>query len=450
MDDETLDSLATTTAAAPGMHPLLARLLRAPSRIWLRLASPAGLRLLAPIFAAVVVYLLWRLWAYAGRSVLGRMVRWWTAWVAGAVLLGLTVFLLVSPPETSADAVALRAMAEEEISKAAIYSVPFAAAGGVAVALASLGAAGALWIARVTPEERAQARRPWSSLMSRASRHPRVIRRATAIVYDAHMKFGTRTQVLKQPTEEVFNAAARLGFDGLEFDLGRDYKSDILWTAEGRKRLLEMAKQTGVEVSSVCLGALWGQTFAADEPDARDRAKEIVTEAARFTPELGPKVILVPIVGVENQTPSVGVERWIEGLRQVAPVAEQTGAVLALENVGRSPARSAPEMLNIIDAVGSPAVKAYYDVGNGTSFGFDANEELRLLKDHIAQVHIKGAKSAQLWENTLDMDKVAGTLKEIGYDGYLVFETSATEDPLEGAGRNLKLLKEHINKAYGA
>src|SRR5919197_4925896 len=110
------------------------------------------------------------------------------------------------------------------------------------------------------------------------------------------MKFGTRTQVLKQPTERVFHEARALGFDGLEFDLARDYRNDVLWTREGRERLLDLSRQTGVEVASVCLGALWGQTFAADDAGARERAREIVTEAARFTPELGTKVILVPIV----------------------------------------------------------------------------------------------------------------------------------------------------------
>jgi sugar phosphate isomerase/epimerase len=263
------------------------------------------------------------------------------------------------------------------------------------------------------------------------------------------VKFGTRTGVLKQPTERVFYEAQKLGFDGLEFDLARDYKHDVLWTREGRQSLLDMAKETGVDVASVCLGAMWAQTFASDDNGERERAHEVVTEASRFTPELGTHVILVPIVGVEGQENEVGIQRWVSGLRDCAPVAEQTGAILALENVGRSPARSAPSILNIIEQVGSPAVKAYYDVGNGTSFGYDANEELRLLGKNVAQVHIKGARSAQLWENTLDMAQVARTLKQIGYDGYLVFETQATEDPLEGAGRNLKLLKEAIRGAYG-
>jgi L-ribulose-5-phosphate 3-epimerase len=261
------------------------------------------------------------------------------------------------------------------------------------------------------------------------------------------MKYGTRTQVLKQPTERVFHDAARLGFDGLEFDLAREYKSDILWTAEGRKRLLDLAAETGVEVASVCLGSLWGQTFASDDAGDRERAVEVVTQAARFTPELGPKVILVPIVGVDGQEPSVGVERWIEGLKKCVGAAEESGVTLALENVGRSPARSAPDILHIVDAVGSPALGVYYDVGNGTSMGFDAIGELKEVAPRLAQVHIKGAGAAQLWENTLDMTAVAKTLKEIGYDGYLVFETRATEDPLEGAGRNLKMLREFIQAA---
>jgi L-ribulose-5-phosphate 3-epimerase/hexulose-6-phosphate isomerase len=263
------------------------------------------------------------------------------------------------------------------------------------------------------------------------------------------MKFGTRTGVLKQPAEKAFHEAQTIGFDGVELDLARDYTTDILWSTEGRKRVQELAAETGVEVSSVCLGALWGQTFASDDAGDRQRAQEIVTAAARFTPPLGPKVILVPIVGVDGQDDATGVERWVEGLRACAPVAEDSGAILALENVGRSPAKSGPAIAAVLEAVDSPAVRAYYDVGNATSLGYDPIAELKLLGNRIAQVHIKGARSAQLWENTLDMSAVARTLKEIGYDGYLVFETQATENPSEGAARNLRLLKAYIQEAYG-
>src|SRR3954453_19307321 len=126
------------------------------------------------------------------------------------------------------------------------------------------------------------------------------------------MKFGTRTGVLKQPAEGAFQEARTIGFDGVELDLAREYTGDPLWTPEGRRHLLDLAGETGIEVSSVCLGALWGQTFAADDEAARQRATEIVNTAARFTPELGTRVILVPIVGVDGQADATGVERWIE------------------------------------------------------------------------------------------------------------------------------------------
>ena len=263
------------------------------------------------------------------------------------------------------------------------------------------------------------------------------------------MKFGTRTQVLKQPAEGAFHVAQQIGFDGLEFDLARDYKNDILWTKEGRRRLLDLAKETGVEVASVCLGALWGHPFGSEDPETRARAKEIVTAAARFTPELGAKVILVPIAGEKEKPAHPATEHWIDGLRVCAPAAEASGAILALENVGTSPVPSANEVLGVIEAVGSPAVRAYYDVGNGMSLGFDPLEDLRLLQNHLAQVHIKGARAAQLWENTIDMAAVTRTLHDIGYDGYLVFETRATDDPAEGARRNLEILRQHVQEAYG-
>lgn len=263
------------------------------------------------------------------------------------------------------------------------------------------------------------------------------------------MKYGTRTGVIKKGNEEAFAEAARIGFDGLEFDLQRDYTNDMLWQESGRRRLLELASETGVEVASVCLGALWGHTFASDDVGERERAQEIVTQAARFTPQLGTRVILVPIAGVQDQSQEVGAARWVEGMKACAAVAEETGAILALENVGRSPARSAGEILHIVRRVNSPAVRVYYDIGNAMSFGFDPVRELRELNGLVAQVHVKGAHSAQLYEDTVDLAAVARTLQEIGYDGYLVFETRATETPSETAAENLRIIREHIAVAYG-
>ena len=51
------------------------------------------------------------------------------------------------------------------------------------------------------------------------------------------MKFGTRDGVLRQPWEKVFEEAARLGFDGVELDIGGDYANTMFWNADGRGKL---------------------------------------------------------------------------------------------------------------------------------------------------------------------------------------------------------------------
>jgi len=94
--------------------------------------------------------------------------------------------------------------------------------------------------------------------------------------------------------------------------------------------------------------------------------------------------------------------------------------------------------------------------GNGASLGYDPLAELRLLGKDVAQVHIKGVRSAQLWENTLDMAAVARTLKEIGYDGIVSLHSEykgraswrklTTPELLEQSAADLRYLKQLIAK----
>ena len=43
------------------------------------------------------------------------------------------------------------------------------------------------------------------------------------------MKYGIRDNMLKAPMETLFSVAKDIGFDGVEFCVGRDYWENILW-----------------------------------------------------------------------------------------------------------------------------------------------------------------------------------------------------------------------------
>ncbi len=258
------------------------------------------------------------------------------------------------------------------------------------------------------------------------------------------MKFGTRDGVLRQPWEKVFDEAARLGFDGVELDIGGDYANTMFWNADGRDKLRDLSEKSHAEIASVCLGVMWGISLANPAPDVQEESKKIITDSVKFCNELGAEFILVPITPFREGdiSPEQAVKNWIEGLKSCAPVAEEYKVILAVENVGGGVCPSAERQMEIIEGVNSPFVQAYYDFGNGLSLGNDPIEEIKLLgKEHISAVHAKAPGGIYLGEGDLDFEAVAATLKGIGYDGYIILETRATDNPAEAALKNLTFLK---------
>ena len=99
--------------------------------------------------------------------------------------------------------------------------------------------------------------------------------------------------------------------------------------------------------------------------------------------------------------------------------------------------------LKIIDAVGSDAVQVYYDVYNtGITRGYDVPAEIRLLKGRIAQFHFKNGPQF-LGQGKLQFEPILAAMKETGYQGWIVLETSSpTGNPLADARRNGAYLRE--------
>jgi sugar phosphate isomerase/epimerase len=259
------------------------------------------------------------------------------------------------------------------------------------------------------------------------------------------MKFGARNDVLRQPWEKVFDEAARLGFDGVELDIGTDYADTMLWNASGRRQLRDLSEKSGAELASVCIGAMWGISLANPDPDVQKEATKIINGTVKFCNELGAEFILVPITPFRGGDipPEQAVKSWIEGLKPCAPVAEEHKVILAVENVGGGVCPSAERQMQIIEGVNSPFVQAYYDFGNGLGLGNDPVEEIKLLgREHIAAVHAKAPGGTYLGEGNLDFDAVATALKEVSYEGYIILETSATDNPPEAASRNLAFMKK--------
>ncbi|MBN2088673.1 sugar phosphate isomerase/epimerase, partial [candidate division KSB1 bacterium] len=225
-----------------------------------------------------------------------------------------------------------------------------------------------------------------------------------------------------------------------------------------RKKYIELGKQYGVVFHSVAAGGILNSIPLATEP----QSAVYVIDAIEAAKALGAKNILIAFFGngdlrlkdsqgkfikhedgkfATYELDTKAVKRVVEALRQIVPRAEDAGVALGLENT-----LSAKQNLEIIDQIGSKMAQVYYDLGNSTGHGYDVFNELRLLgNNRICEVHLKDWKTKLLGSNEgeVEFKKHAEVLAEIGYDKWLVLETSGRENKfIEDTRANVAFAKQ--------
>lgn len=225
------------------------------------------------------------------------------------------------------------------------------------------------------------------------------------------------------------------GFDGVEIRPGKP--ADLLEIADPavRQKYKDLAQKTGVANASLMLG-IFNQCPLATDP----RGPAWLEQAIDASRDLGAKVILVAFFGqgdlldADGKLKEADVDTVVERLKAAAPRAQDAGVTLAIENY-----LTAQQNLRILERVGSPAVQVYYDCFNtGATKGHDVPSELGLLKGRIAQIHIKNGPN-YLDNGQVKHEPVAAAIKEIGYSGWIVLETSSpSKDPVADGRRNLE------------
>ncbi len=210
-----------------------------------------------------------------------------------------------------------------------------------------------------------------------------------------------------------FDIAKTIGLQGLQVSYNTKDDEAGLSVPATLKKIKEAARRSGIAVSSLAIAELNRVPYKS-EP----RTEAWVWNSVDAAKALGVKVILLAFFGNgELREDEAGQKMVIERLKKVAPHAEKQGITLGIESY-----LSAREHLKIIDAVGSKAVKVYYDSRNSADAGHDIYEEIPFLgKDLICELHMK-ENGFRLGEGTIDWPRVAGLLKKIDYQGWMQIE----------------------------
>jgi len=212
--------------------------------------------------------------------------------------------------------------------------------------------------------------------------------------------------------------ARQAGIEGVEISMGSTGPRAGIADPAVRAKIKEQKLATGVEICSISLDPLNSHPLFAD-PLAAAWVEQCIA-AAR---DLGAAGMLLPFFGKANLVQGgafrqTETDNLVTRLKEQAPAAQAAGVGLGVECTltGR-------QYLELLERVGSPAVGAYYDIGNCTNAGFDVPGDIRLLKGRMTMIHFKDGNN-YLGEGKVKMEPVAEALHAIGYQGWIVLETT--------------------------
>ena len=253
------------------------------------------------------------------------------------------------------------------------------------------------------------------------------------------------------PIEECIDAAARMGFDGVEI-LQVQMAGD-----ETNARLQRLKRQAHALGLGLC-GFSTHQGFVSPDRAVRRENVEKTRRSIDLASRLGIATMrvntgrwgtsrdfdeLMANKGIEPRLPGHTDEEacgWvIEALEECLPRAEECGVVLGLENhwgLGRT----AAGVMRIIEAIDSPWLRTTLDTGN---FLDDMYPQMERMAPTACLVQAKTYCGGGKWY-TLDIDyrRVAAILRKARYQGWVSLEFEGRDDPVVAVPKSLALLKD--------
>lgn len=237
--------------------------------------------------------------------------------------------------------------------------------------------------------------------------------------------------------QESLTLAKAAGFEGVELALNGTGELSLQSSEEEILAIRKMAEDMGLSLYSLSCGLCWDYRLSDDDPQIRQKAKDMIKKQIDTAKLLGADTVLVipGVVNVEFSMPEKKVaydvvyERALEALNELKSYAEEKKIYIALENVWNKFLLSPMEMRDFIDKIGSEYVGAYLDIGN-TLYCSYPEDWVRILGNRIKKVHFKDYRRqagglhgfVDLLAGDVNYPEVVKALEEVGYTDWVSAE----------------------------
>jgi len=140
----------------------------------------------------------------------------------------------------------------------------------------------------------------------------------------------------------------------------------------------------------------------------------------------------------KGRSDALGITSCVEGLKQIAPLAEEQGVTVCVELLNSKV--NHPDYMGdhtafgvaVMEGVGSPRVKLLYDIYHMQIMEGDVIRTIRDQFAHIGHFHTGGNPGRHEIDDTQELNyrAIATAIADLGYTGYLAHEFEPVRDPM--------------------
>jgi sugar phosphate isomerase/epimerase len=250
--------------------------------------------------------------------------------------------------------------------------------------------------------------------------------------------------ILKRQKLGEFALAKAIGADGVLLDMG-SLGNNILFENKLRDSkeadiFHRTAESLGVEVPTVAMSGFFAQSFLQ-----RNNYKDLIRDCLHTMSVFGSKVAFLPLggCGKDWQKTDSLYDKLVHRLHVVGEMASKAHVIIGIRT--RLDAKDNKKLLKRIHSGG---IKIYYSFQDAVEKHRDICKELKELGSNaIVEILASNTDGVNLREDPqIDMQKIKGTLDQMGWSGWLIIERSRdvhrVHDVKYNYGRNVGFLKE--------